>query len=200
MNFSVINNFPWQKQHSLPFLALVGLICLLELVPSTWTGQLSFDQNAILSGAVWQMVTGHLVHSNLNHLLLNLAGLLAIWALHGDYYRWRSLTILTLVSAVLNSFMLIGLSPIEHYVGLSGVIHSYFAWGCIQDIQRKEKTGWLLLVGLIGKIIHEQLTGGSLDVAELIETSVAIDSHLFGVLSGLLCAAVMFISTKVKKS
>ena len=54
------------------------------------------------------------------------------------------------------------------------------------DIRHKEKTGYLLFIGVWLKIIHEQFFGPSDDIAELIGANVAIDAHLWGAIGGLI--------------
>ena len=60
------------------------------------------------------------------------------------------------------------------------------SWGALMDIKHKEKTGYLLLIGLMAKIIHEQIYGASADVERLIGAGVATDAHLYGAIGGLL--------------
>lgn len=149
---------------------------------------LHYHSVAISQGDWWRIITGHFLHTNLNHLLLNLGGILVLWALHGEYYQHRNSYLLLLLLCLGTSIGLLFGSDITIYVGLSGVLHGLFAWGVVQDIQRDFKSGWLLLAGLIVKLLQEQIFGASLDTAMLIEADVAVDSHLFGAISGLLCA------------
>ncbi len=55
----------------------------------------------------------------------------------------------------------------------------------MMDIQAKDKTGYLLFIGVWLKIAHEQIYGASTDVSDLIEASVAIDALLWGAVGGL---------------
>lgn len=77
-------------------------------------------------------------------------------------------------------------SDLMRYVGLSGVLHAFFAWGALQDIKHKEKTGYLLFLGLWAKIIYEQLYGASAEVSAMINATVAVDAHLWGAIAGTL--------------
>ena len=66
--------------------------------------------------------------------------------------------------------------------------------GALRDIQLKMTTGWLLLAGLLIKVSFEQWQGPDAQLAQLIDASVAIDAHLYGVIAGLaigLAAAIM---------
>ncbi|MEC7509473.1 MAG: rhombosortase, partial [Pseudomonadota bacterium] len=48
---------------------------------------LAYDRYAIQGLETWRIVSGNIVHTNGYHLLLNLAGLALLWALHGEHYR-----------------------------------------------------------------------------------------------------------------
>ena len=82
---------------------------------------------------------------------------------------------------------------LTQYVGLSGVLHGIFVFGAIMDILSKDKTGYLLFIGVWLKIAHEQIYGASSGVSDLIEASVAIDAHLWGAVGGLLFTIVYLI-------
>ena len=58
------------------------------------------------------------------------------------------------------------------------------------DINAKDKTGYLLFLGVWLKIAHEQFYGASTDVSNLIEASVAVNAHLWGALGGLLFSVI----------
>jgi len=84
------------------------------------------------------------------------------------------------------------------YVGLSGVLHGIFVFGAIMDIKSKDKTGYLLFIGVWLKIAHEQIYGASTDVSDLIEASVAVDAHLWGAIGGLLFS-IIYLVLQVKE-
>ncbi len=91
------------------------------------------------------------------------------------------------------------LSDLEHYVGLSGVLHSLFVWGALKDIANNEKTGFFLFMGIWLKVIYEQIKGPSPEIAELINASVAIDAHLYGAIAGTLYFVLVKILMKYQK-
>jgi membrane associated rhomboid family serine protease len=64
------------------------------------------------------------------------------------------------------------------------------------DIMNKMRSGWILLGGVALKVIYEQVSGSSAQVAALIDAKVAIDSHLFGALSGLIIFTLMWLTAK----
>ncbi len=76
---------------------------------------------------------------------------------------------------------------------MSGVLHGLFAWGVAIDIHLKRKTGYLLLIGLIIKLVDEQFFASSSFMANLIEVGVAIDAHLYGAIIGLILGVISIL-------
>ncbi|MBF7072766.1 rhombosortase [Glaciecola sp. MH2013] len=147
----------------------------------------ALERSWLSSGHYYQILTGHFLHTNTTHLLFNLFGVVLLWLLHGDDYRAASYLAKFSLICLSLSLLLYFFSPdIEWYVGLSGAIHGVFAWGCIQDIENKMKTGWLLLLGLLIKVLSEQTYGAGTLMQELIEANVAVDSHMFGSILGII--------------
>ena len=144
-----------------------------------------YKRSAIYDGEVWRLVTGHFFHTNFNHLLLNIVALIMLWSLHSKFYQNKSYAVLTLISGLFVSISILTLDPeMEQYVGLSGILHAVFTWGALQDIKAKDKTGYLLLAGVIVKIIYEQMGGSNEFTQNLIAAPVAINAHLYGVIVG----------------
>ncbi|MFY8274929.1 rhombosortase [Pseudoalteromonas sp. SSDWG2] len=161
---------------------------------------LRFDRDAIANGQWYRILTSNFVHSNDAHLAMNMAGVGALWLLHHHFFSvtkyWLYLCAISLVTTLL---IYIFSSNIDIYVGLSGTLHGLIAYGAIKDLQNKEKTGWLLLVGVIAKVTYEQTIGASSDLETLIESRVAIEAHLFGLLCGLALGAIELLSIKKPK-
>lgn len=160
---------------------------------------LHFERDLLLNGELWRGVTSHFLHTNINHFLLNISTVILLWALHGHYYTIVNYSVLFLVCAVTTTFGVYVYSPeITSYVGLSGVLHGVFIWGAFKDIQYKDKTGYVLLIGVVAKVIHEQLFGSSDDIATLISANVAIDAHLWGMIGGIFVAVVTLLTVPKK--
>ena len=174
-----------KPRHWLTFLGIAVAAAVLHLLDNNIHSVLNFDAQMVRDGQWWRLLTGHLLHTNFNHLMLNLSGLLLLWALHGEYYDIRYTWLFLLGGGLLISTALFFFSDTTHYVGLSAIIHTFFTWGAIQDIKLGMKTGWLLLLGVLLKVIWEQLYGGSVEVMNIINSNVAIDSHLYGAVAGL---------------
>ena len=192
-------NFPLQKTHTttpIIFMVLMIAMHLLEPYSSEWFG---FYIEKVMSGEWWRIVSGQLLHTNTNHLLLNLSGLLLIWALHGEHYSARHLALSILLHLVLIGILLVIFADYGHYAGFSGVLHGLLIYGAIIDIIKQDKTGWLLLVGVSAKVAYENVIGASEETEELIGAAVATEAHLIGIIAGCLIALSYFYYQSMSK-
>ena len=54
-----------------------------------------YDRNAIAAGEVWRLITAHLVHTGLEHWVLNVAALIVLWwHFNEDWASWRGVRLL----------------------------------------------------------------------------------------------------------
>ena len=65
-----------------PFFLLLLLVCLAFMLPESMQHILAYQKANVASGEAWRLISGHLLHSNFYHLLLNGGGLLVIMLLH----------------------------------------------------------------------------------------------------------------------
>jgi rhomboid family GlyGly-CTERM serine protease len=174
---------------------IVGLISIVAfLFEPMASNYFALERTWWSQGNYYQIVSGHFLHTNFIHILFNLLGLLLLWALHGDDYEMASyLGKFLIVCIGISLCMYVFSGEIVWYVGLSGAIHGIFAWGCIRDVENKVFSGWLLLIGLALKVGNEQLNGAGSLMPNLINASVAIDSHLYGAIIGLLVGIVSLL-------
>ena len=168
-------------------LGLTALCVALTLSGQTGLEWLRFDRAAIVSGQLWRLLTGHLVHLGWPHLAMNLAGLWLIWRLYGHSLGDRQWLGLTAGSSVGISLALLALDPkLGWYVGLSGVLHTLIVVGIVVELRRHPLPGeWILLVLIVAKLVWEQLHGSLPGSAELAGGPVIVDAHLYGALIGL---------------
>ena len=193
-----LNTLPLAQKHSLIVL-IIAVLSIIAFAYENFNGEatsqiLVYQRHLIAQGDVWRLFTGHLLHTNGFHLSLNLAALFMLWALHGHFYTIKNYTALFLFCAISTSIGIYYFNPLLiEYVGLSGVLHGIFIFGAVMDIYSKDKTGYLLFIGVWLKIAHEQVYGASSEVSDLIEASVAIDAHLWGAVGGLLFSVVYLV-------
>ncbi|MFT4654417.1 MAG: rhomboid family GlyGly-CTERM serine protease [Patiriisocius sp.] len=147
---------------------------------------LAFHREQAIAGNWWQWISAHFMHNNFIHYGVNMIGLVLLWLLHGEYASVKSFSLNFVLMSVSISLCIYFLSPsLIWYVGMSGVLHGLLAWGVAIDIYLKRKTGYLLFVGLVIKLVDEQFFASSSFMASLIEVGVAIDAHLYGAIIGL---------------
>jgi rhomboid family GlyGly-CTERM serine protease len=178
---------------------IVGLISIVAFFFEPMTSDyLALERSWWSQANYYQIVSGHFLHTNFIHMLFNLLGLLLLWALHGDDYAMAPYLGKFLIVCIGISLCMYILSDnIVWYVGLSGAIHGVFAWGCIRDVENKVFSGWLLLTGLALKVGNEQLNGAGSLMPDLIDASVAIDSHLYGAIIGLIIGIVSWLKRRL---
>jgi rhomboid family GlyGly-CTERM serine protease len=180
---------------------IVGLLSIIAFLFEPLSSQyLALENTWWEQGHYYQIVSGHFLHTNFIHILFNLLGLTLLWALHGDDYEVRTYLAKFILLCIMLSLSIFFFAPdIRWYVGLSGVIHGVFAWGCIRDLEHKLLSGWLLLIGLSLKVGNEQLNGAGSLMPELIDANVAIDSHLFGAIIGLAIGLLSLLRRRLQK-
>ena len=186
--------FPIQIEHFLTPLLVLVIATVAFFLNQQLSDSFIYNRDLIGQGEYWRLLTGHFFHTNFNHLMLNSAAILLLWALHGQFYSISNYLFNFIFCALVTSSALYFYSPeLFYYVGLSGVLHGFFIWGALKDIEHHDRTGYWLLLGITVKLLHEQLVGASADVAALIEANVAVDAHLWGAIAG----AVYFLGGKV---
>jgi len=160
---------------------------------------LEFNRELINNGELWRLLTGNFLHTNSWHLLFNVAGLVLLQLLFGQYFTAKALVWFTVINASAVGLLLFYFSPdIIYYVGLSGYLHGLFVAGCLREIQSGIKTSYLLLFGVTGKIYYEQTSGASAQMSELINANVAVDAHLYGAIAALPMFGAYWLYRRIK--
>ncbi len=192
--------FPTEIKYLKAPLLFVALVFILELLKPASATLLGFLPQHISDGQWWRVITGQMLHTNLNHTLLNVAGIALLWALHGEYYTTKHYFFVVLVSLILVGIPLVFIYSETHYAGLSGIIHALLIYGASIDIRNRINSGWLIFVGVWAKALYEIYFGSAMATSELIEARVAVEAHLAGVISGTLMGlGYMIYTNKTKK-
>ncbi|PCJ48890.1 MAG: rhombosortase [Gammaproteobacteria bacterium] len=179
------------------FLVLGSLSSLLWIIGDTSLNALMYNRTAIVDGEYWRVITGHLVHSNGWHLLLNLASLFMIGLLFSQHLSIRFWLISFLSSAMIISGCYYWIAPEYHYyVGLSAVLYGVIIIGALLDLKQQPLIALLILVVVTGRVIWQQYSGSMDSLADLIEDRVAIESHLFGICSGYVIGLVLVVKQR----
>lgn len=159
---------------------LIGLgIAQFNIISDTFT----WDRHLIEDGQLWRLITGSFTHTNLAHLMMN-GGAFAVFCwIFKELLTVKKLMCLFFTISLLTGLILL-LTPMHSYVGLSGTLHGLFVWAAIEDIKDKRSIGWLLLFGVVAKISWELYFGANNATASFINAHVAINAHLCGAISG----------------
>src|SRR5450755_1839119 len=146
---------------------------------------LRYDRSAIAAGGWWRLLTAHIVHLDVHHLILNELGLVLVWSLFAQDYDGVEWCAIVLSGALAISCGLWWLSPrVTWYVGASGVLHSVMAAGCAKHLAERAWDRWILLIGLCAKLAYEQSTGHAAPV-------IVVDAHLYGAAAGFAVGAAL---------
>jgi rhomboid family GlyGly-CTERM serine protease len=174
-----------KRYRGLLLLIAVVLLCIgLSLGGENARIWLQYDRTKVASGELWRLVTAHLVHGSSQHSLVNLLGLVMMWALFNKTYRLVSWIVIVACGTVAIDLGFWFLMPELHwYVGLSGVLHAVLAAGTVAWWKTEAKALALLLtVIMIGKLLWEQFQGALPLSGDL---PVIVNAHLYGEIGGL---------------
>jgi rhomboid family GlyGly-CTERM serine protease len=169
--------------------------------------QFRYDRVALSSGEWWRIATGHMVHLNMPHLLLNLFGLFLLCELLWRDLPWRHGLGLLVSAALGTGALLFWLHPeLAWYAGLSGALHGLWS-GCALAGLRSMQTGAGLpdraqvpesqpgpgfsyisiaaMIALLLKLGIEFHHGPSSDTMQRIGGAVITAGHRYGALTGI---------------
>lgn len=155
---SVISSLPF-------FIYFIFFLSIIAFIFPEVSYFFVYDRAAVLNGEIWRILTGHLVHFDLPHLLYNLIAFCTIgWMIAPKHYR--NSFILCLVAAPLISISLVILEPeMAYYGGLSGLAYGllfYLSLLGIRDREPWQKYCWVLLFIMPVKIFYEGYVGASI--------------------------------------
>jgi rhomboid family GlyGly-CTERM serine protease len=146
---------------------------------------LRYDRGAIAAGGWWRLLTAHIVHLDVHHLILNELGLVLVWSLFAQDYDAVEWCAIVLSGALAISSGLWWLSPrVSWYVGASGVLHSVMGAGVAKHLAERSWDRWILAVGLCAKLAWEQWGGPAAPL-------IVVDAHLYGATCGFIVGAAL---------
>lgn len=171
----------------LPWAAgLVALFVVLALWPTS-EAMFRYQREAIADGQFWRVFTGHFVHLNLAHALLNGTGTLMLAVFLSREISAKDWWTVTLMAPLAISLGLWFKQPsLVAYVGFSGVLHGLLYFGVIRLLPSAPVLAGTVLALLVGRQVWEQTGAYNPDYLRgLIHGRVMPDAHLFGALTGL---------------
>lgn len=186
----ILKSLNGDGRYGLGLLAAVAVLLLPELTGEAGRHWLRYERAGLAGGQLWRLLTGHLVHLDLEHAVLNSLGLVLMWALFArDYKPQQWLLILLGAVAAIDAGLWLRDSTVQWYVGSSGALHGVMAAGTLAHLRRRDLDGWLLAAFMIVKLAYEQ-SSGALPFSEG-GINVVVDAHLYGALGGLAVAAIL---------
>ncbi len=189
--------------------ALIGAALLLLLqAMAGWHPTLEY-RAATLAAEPWRLLTGHFVHINWTHALINAAAWWIVARLYAPELVPRRQWGVVLVSALFISAGLALMHPtIAWYRGFSGVLHAIFFAGGVQWLttslrnegQLDMRRLWLPVVLVLGgaiKVLIEQPAGSATPFAEWLGAGTVPQAHLLGASVGVVFGLAAGLRTPV---
>lgn len=165
----------------------VALACTVFFAPYKLEELFRYERALILDGDYWRLVTGHFVHANLNHLLVNCLALVLCWTLFTNRQPLHHVLIGLVTLSLLSGLSLfIFADRLDDFLGLSGLIHALLALGATVEIfDRSSRWRGLFLLVLVSVKVYSEWFGTTGSIVER-WTGVAVifETHFWGVASG----------------
>jgi rhomboid family GlyGly-CTERM serine protease len=176
-------------------LAACVALLLPQLGGAAATNLLRYDRADIAAGQWWRFVTAHIAHLGLHHAVLNVLGLVFLWALFAREWRLRQWAIIVVVVIVaIDSGLWLRNPSIAWYVGASGALHGVMAAGVLSYIRRHDPLGWIMAALLVAKLSFEQLHGPLPFAGRGVPVVVA--AHLYGALGEFLASGLLTLFSR----
>jgi rhomboid family GlyGly-CTERM serine protease len=176
--------------YGLALIAVAALLLLPEIGGDAARIALRYERMAIAGGEWWRLITAHFVHIDLEHTLLNLMGVVLMWAIFArDLSPRQWLIVTTVVLLTIDAGLWFRDKGVDWYVGASGALHGFMAAGTYVHVRRGDLDGWILVVFIVLKLGYEQLHG----VLPFAESGmpVVLNAHLYGAIGGVIAAACL---------
>jgi len=176
--------------YGLALIAVAALLLLPEIGGDSARAALRYERMEIAAGEWWRLITAHFVHIDLEHTLLNVMGVVLMWAIFArDLSPRQWLIVTTVVLLTIDAGLWFRDKGIDWYVGASGALHGFMAAGTYVHVRRGDLDGWILVVFIVLKLGYEQLHG----VLPFAESGmpVVLNAHLYGAIGGVIAAACL---------
>jgi rhomboid family GlyGly-CTERM serine protease len=181
----IVETLQWDRGRWVWLLLILLVLDALLALGDSCNLLLRYDRGAIAAGGWWRLLTAHIVHLDLHHLILNELGLVLVWSLFARDFDAVEWCVIVLAGALGISCGLWWLSPkVAWYVGASGVLHTVMGAGTAKHLAERAWDRWILLLGLLGKLTWEQLGGQTAPL-------IVVDAHLYGAIGGFLVGGAL---------
>ena len=175
-----------------------ALVILLAIYCTYYQDFFLYQKELLEQGQLWRLFSGHFVHLNNKHLILNLIAWVVIFFLGINYLsslKWVALLFILTLSISIGLYYIV--PAIIFYGGLSGVLHGYFAYILVEWIKNKQKIAWFILFFLIAKVLSENFSDIGASTAGYLDIQVVAEVHLIGVLVGILANLLIYYIIRI---
>ena len=172
--------------HSSHILWLSLFLLSFFLQAFDWVDSWRFKRDLVEQGDVWLLFSGHIVHLNWSHWMLNMAGLAIVaffFSAHASVKQW--LLVILVSVCVINLGLWWWMTDIYSYVGLSGVLHGLFLYGALREIRFYPASGYVLVMVLLAKLSWEFIYGALPGSEDMTGGRVLTEAHLLGAIGGI---------------
>lgn len=169
---------------------LAVFICGATLFQGSIFTSLALYADQVSTGQIWRILTANLVHFGWIHTLMNLAALLlCVLAFFMETSVRKFLFLLLWCCAAVGLGIYFFNPEYQPYAGLSGALHGLIVAGLIGA---GAYPWWIRAAGLLlvtAKLLQENSAGyQATDLQQLIPAAVAVESHVYGAIAGLVFA------------
>jgi rhomboid family GlyGly-CTERM serine protease len=165
-------------------LLLIGLAVYVFGGPAPES--LVFDRQAIMQGELWRLLTGHWVHTDIEHLVWNLLALGILgWMIETSLGHLKLYTALITGMCVVNAWVWWFIPSLDYYCGLSGILNTLLFVILIDGWRRSRNYIFpLVVIGATAKIGFELFQSSAI----FTNTSwpAVPEAHLAGALAAVL--------------
>ncbi|MFT7224045.1 MAG: rhomboid family GlyGly-CTERM serine protease [Cellvibrionaceae bacterium] len=172
------------------FLSAAAFFYFLWVLQS-YSGLLEFNRQQILSGEVWRLWTGHLVHTDSLHFSLNIVAALIIYFTFFTGTKFGELLVCSFVFATLISITLLCIYPsLVWYNGLSGLLHALAAYFSMRLARDEGRMFWVGLAIVWGKVLIEAVRAHFGYESPIGDMTVITEAHFIGAFFGTTTAII----------
>jgi rhomboid family GlyGly-CTERM serine protease len=184
----------------------VAVVASLFMYGATFFQPVLFEQLALYGdkidqGQMWRLLTGNLVHFGWAHTLMNVAALvLCTLAFFTDISLKKFSLLLLWCGASVGVGIYLFNPEYYPYAGLSGAIHGLIVAGLLQT---RVYPVWIRVVALVlvtAKLVQENSASyEATDLQQLIPAAVAVESHLYGAIAGIVFVGGDWLISRLKR-
>lgn len=182
-------------------LILSAIMLCLTALDNPLFPLLSLEPTRVSAGEFWRLLTANLVHFGWIHTLMNAVALLLCTLAFFTDYSLKKFSLLLLWCCAGVGIGVYCFNPeYSPYAGLSGAIHGLIVAGLLLTHAYPMWIRVLALVLVIAKLVQENSAGyEATDLQALLPVAVAVESHLYGAVAGLVFSGVDWLLQRFKR-